>query len=69
MAKENKLLNKSFDELKKELKDLQKVYFGLRLQLATNQLENTSTLKVVRKNIARVRTEISSKLKISLLNK
>lgn len=47
--------------LKKELLDLLKVQFGLRMQLATQQLTNTSQLRKVRRDIARVWTVLSQK--------
>ena len=37
-------------------KELKEQLFNLRFQLATGQLENTASLKIVRKNIARVKT-------------
>ena len=50
------LRNKSNDELKKELLDLLKAQFSLRMQKGTQQLSNTSQLGKVRRDIARVRT-------------
>lgn len=47
--------------LKKELTDLLKAQFGLRMQVATQQLQNTSQLKKVRRDIARVKTVIKQK--------
>jgi large subunit ribosomal protein L29 len=47
--------------LKKELNDLLKAQFGLRMQIATQQLNNTSQLKKVRRDIARVKTVINQK--------
>jgi len=47
--------------LDKELKDLLKAQFGLRMQIATQQLTNTSQLKKVRRDIARVKTVMNSK--------
>jgi large subunit ribosomal protein L29 len=49
------------DELNKELLELLKAQFGLRMQLATQQLSNTSQLSKVRRDIARVRTLIREK--------
>jgi large subunit ribosomal protein L29 len=43
-------------ELQKELLDLRKAQFGLRMQVATQQLTNTSQVGKVRKDIARVKT-------------
>ena len=47
--------------LTKELNDLLKAQFGLRMQIATQQLNNTSQLKKVRRDIARVKTVINQK--------
>lgn len=59
--KAKELRTKSVDELKKELLDLLKAQFGLRMQLATQQLANTSQISKVRRDIARVRTLIREK--------
>src|SRR6266403_1343180 len=48
-------------ELQKELEGLLRAQFGLRMQLATQQLTNTSQLKKVRRDIARVRTLMKEK--------
>lgn len=56
------LRNKSVDELKVELTSLLKAQFGLRMQLATQQLAKTSELKRVRRDIARVRTVLAEKV-------
>ena len=55
------LLQKDQAALNKELSDLLKAQFGLRMQLATQQLTNTSQLKKVRRDIARVRTVLTQK--------
>ena len=57
------LNNKSVDELNNELVAAKKELFNLRFQNATNQLDNTSRIKEVRKNIARIQTIISQKAK------
>ena len=49
---------KSAAELNEELVAAKKELFNLRFQNATNQLENTSRIKEVRKNIARIQTVI-----------
>lgn len=49
------------DELSKELLDLLRAQFGMRMQLATQQLSNTSQMSKVRRDIARVRTLIREK--------
>ena len=59
----NELNAKSVDELQKELVAAKKELFNLRFQNATNQLENTSRIKEVRKNIARIQTVITEKAK------
>jgi large subunit ribosomal protein L29 len=51
------------DGLTKELGELLKAQFGLRMQIATQQLNNTSQLKKVRRDIARVRTVMNEKAK------
>ena len=50
---------KSAAELNEELVAAQKELFNLRFQNATNQLDNTSRIKEVRKNIARIQTVIT----------
>ena len=57
----NELNAKSVDELQNELVDAKNELFNLRFQNATNQLENTSRIKDVRKNIARIQTVIAQK--------
>ena len=52
------LKGKSVAELNEELVAAKKELFNLRFQNATNQLENTSRIKEVRKNIARIQTVI-----------
>jgi large subunit ribosomal protein L29 len=59
--KASELRAKSVDELNKELLDLLKAQFGLRMQKATQQLNNSSQLGKVRRDIARVRTLLSEK--------
>jgi len=59
--KASELLQKDQAALNKELADLLKAQFGLRMQLATQQLTNTSQLKKVRRDIARVRTVLTEK--------
>ena len=52
---------KSAAELNKELVAAKKELFNLRFQNATNQLDNTSRIKEVRRNIARIQTVIAQK--------
>ncbi len=57
------LRNKSAAELSEELVAAKKELFNLRFQNATNQLDNTSRIKEVRRNIARIQTVITEKAK------
>jgi len=59
--KATELRGKDQDALEKELKELLKAQFGMRMQIATQQLSNTSQLKKVRRDIARVKTVMNSK--------
>ena len=54
---------KSVAELNEELVSAKKELFNLRFQNATNQLDNTSRISEVRKNIARIQTLITEKSK------
>ena len=60
--KTSELRSKSVDELNKELLDLLKAQFGLRMQMATQQLANVSQIGKVRRDIARVRTRLREKV-------
>lgn len=55
------LREKDVAGLQTEIKDLQKAHFGLRMQKATQQLSNTSTLRVTRRDIARAKTILAQK--------
>ena len=57
------LHSKNFDELDRELVNAKKELFNLRFQNATNQLDNTSRIGDVRRNIARIQTVITQKQK------
>ncbi|MDR2788473.1 MAG: 50S ribosomal protein L29 [Candidatus Accumulibacter sp.] len=59
--KAKELRAKNVDELNKELLDLLKAQFGLRMQKATQQLNNSSQIGKVRRDIARVRTLLREK--------
>jgi large subunit ribosomal protein L29 len=61
--KASELRGKNGDDLKKELEALLRAQFGLRMQVATQQLGNTSQLKKVKRDIARVRTILREKAK------
>ena len=60
--KASELRAKGAPELNKELLDLLKAQFSLRMQHATQQLANTSQLKNVRRDIARVRMVLAEKV-------
>ena len=59
--KPSELRAKTEEELHKELSELLKAQFGLRMQLATQQLSNTSQKRKLRRDIARVRTVLREK--------
>ncbi len=59
--KANELRAKDEAALKKELDDLQNTLFKLRVQKATQQLQNTNLLRTTRHEIARVRTVLAQK--------
>ncbi|MGZ5780968.1 MAG: 50S ribosomal protein L29 [Burkholderiaceae bacterium] len=59
--KTSELRGKDEVALTKELNDLLRAQFGLRMQIATQQLNNTSQLKKVRRDIARVKTVLNQK--------
>lgn len=49
--------------LTKELQELQRAHFSLRMQKATQQLTNTGTIRTTRRDVARVRTLLAQKAK------
>jgi len=59
--KASEFRTKSGDELQQELASLLKAQFSMRMQKATQQLANTSQLKKVRRDIARLRTIMTEK--------
>jgi len=59
--KATELRGKDQAALQKELNELLKAQFGLRMQIATQQLNNTAQLKKVRRDIARVKTVMNQK--------
>jgi large subunit ribosomal protein L29 len=59
--KASELRSKNEADLGKELDELLKAQFSLRMQLATQQLTNNSEVKKVRRDIARLRTVMSEK--------
>jgi len=56
VSKAAQLRQKDIAGLTEEIKSLQKAHFGLRMQKATQQLGNTSALRIVRRDIARAKT-------------
>ena len=54
------LRNKSVEELNADLDAAKKELFNLRFQNATNQLDNTSRIKEVKRNIARIKTVLAA---------
>ena len=59
--KASELRSKSAADLNKELGELQRAQFSLRMQLATQQLSNNSQIKKTRRDIARVKTVLREK--------
>lgn len=60
-TKAGELKIKSVADLKTELLSLTKAQFGLRMQLATQQMTNTSEFRKVRRDIARIKTVLTEK--------
>jgi len=60
--KSTELRQKDVAGLKTEVKELQKAHFGMRMQKATQQLNNTASLRVARRDIARAKTILVEKL-------
>ena len=61
MTKTADLRQKDVAALETEVKDLQRAHFGLRMQKATQQLSNTASLRVTRRDIARAKTILAQK--------
>jgi large subunit ribosomal protein L29 len=61
VLKAEELRSKSLDELKTQLTSLKKEAFNLRFQGATGQLENPARMRLVRREIARVKTVLAEK--------
>ena len=59
--KANEIRSMSVDELNTKLVDLKKDLFMLRMQHATNHLDNPNKISAVRRDIARVKTVIRQK--------
>ncbi len=61
--KVEELKGKSVDELKKLILDKRKEQFNMRFQLSGGQLENTSQMRKLRRDIARIKTMMNQQLK------
>jgi large subunit ribosomal protein L29 len=57
MAKSDDIKVQTDDQLQQQLLDLKREQFNLRFQAATNQLEKPSRVKIVRRTIARIKTQ------------
>jgi len=64
MMKAKELKNLSVEDLTKKLEELKKDLFMLRMQHATNQLDNPMQLNATKKDIARVKTIIREKTNV-----
>jgi large subunit ribosomal protein L29 len=60
-VKASEVRAKSGDELREHLLQLKKEQFNLRFQKATGQLENTSRVRAVRRDIARIKTILAAR--------
>jgi large subunit ribosomal protein L29 len=63
MSKPNDLRAKDVAGLEKEVTDLLKAHFGLRMQKGTQQLANNASLRITRRDIARAKTILAEKKK------
>ena len=61
IMKASELKGKSVSELQQDLLSLTKAQFGLRMQVATQQMTNTSEMRKVRRDIARIKTVMKQK--------
>ncbi len=61
IMKASELKTKSKSELQQELLSMTKAQFGLRMQVATQQMTNTSEMRKVRRDIARIKTVMKQK--------
>ena len=59
--KSTELRKKDIAGLQTEIKELQRAHFGLRMQKATQQITNTATLRIARRDIARAKTILVEK--------
>ena len=67
--KTTELRQKDTAALQTEVKELQKAHFGLRMQKATQQLNNTATLRSTRRDIARAKTILGEKQRAAAVAK
>jgi large subunit ribosomal protein L29 len=67
VVKAEELRSKSQDELKTQLTSLKKEAFNLRFQGATGQLENPARMRLVRREIARVKTVLAQKSNATII--
>jgi large subunit ribosomal protein L29 len=61
MSKASDLRAKDVAGLEKEITDLLKAHFGLRMQKGTQQLANNASLRITRRDIARAKTILAEK--------
>ena len=61
MTKAAELRQKDVAGLQTEVKELQKAHFGLRMQKATQQINNTASVRIARRDIARAKTILVEK--------
>ena len=62
------LLGNTPEQLREQLVSLKKEAFNLRFQAATNQLENTSRMRAVRRDVARIKTVLNQKAALAAAN-
>ena len=62
------LLGNTPEQLRESLVALKKEAFNLRFQAATNQMENTSRMRAVRKDVARIKTVLNQKAALAAAN-
>ena len=62
------LLGQTPDQLRDQLVALKKEAFNLRFQAATNKMENTSRMRAVRRDVARIMTVLNQKAALAAAN-
>lgn len=65
MVKAEEMRTKTIDELNEQLNDLSKEAFNLRFQAASGQLENTSRVRQVRRNLAQIKTILNERKRVT----